>query len=80
MPYKDPEAKREWELGHRAERLARRRELRRIKAAQPTQPKVDTDGAGVYLLMGLLPLTVPFGLRSQPQRKKHLLPHSSPGQ
>ena len=50
MPYRDPEGKREWELRHRAERLARRRELRRIEAAQPTQPKVDTDGAGVLLI------------------------------
>jgi len=50
MPYRDPEAKREWELRHRAERLVRRRELRRVHSAQPTQPKVDTDGAGVLLI------------------------------
>jgi hypothetical protein len=50
VPYRDPEGKREWELRHRAERLARRRELRRIQAAQPTQPKVDTDGAGALLI------------------------------
>jgi hypothetical protein len=50
MPYRDPEGKREWEVSHRAERLARRRELRRIQAAQPIQPKVDTDGAGVLLI------------------------------
>ncbi len=28
MPYKDPQAKREWERLHRPQRLARRRELR----------------------------------------------------
>jgi hypothetical protein len=50
MPYRDAEAKREWELRHRAERLARRRELRRIQAAQPTQLTVDTDGTGVLLI------------------------------
>src|SRR6266481_9090727 len=34
MPYKDLERKKEWERLHRSERLARRRELRRITAAQ----------------------------------------------
>jgi hypothetical protein len=42
MPYKDPEQKKEWEWRHRAQRLARRRELRRIeathKATQPIAP------------------------------------------
>lgn len=38
MPYKDLERKKEWERLHRPERLARRRELRRIAAAQqPTR-------------------------------------------
>jgi hypothetical protein len=38
MPYRDPLRKSEWEQRHRAERVARRRELRRIKAAhQPSQ-------------------------------------------
>ena len=50
MPYKDPQDKREWELRHRAERLARRRELRRIQADQPTEPKVDPTGAGVLIV------------------------------
>jgi len=51
MPYKDPANKREWELRHRAERLARRRELRRIQAAQsPQQLTVDTGGAGVLMI------------------------------
>ena len=36
MPYKDLERKKEWERLHRPERLARRRELRRIAAPQPT--------------------------------------------
>jgi hypothetical protein len=49
MPYNDPEVKRQWELRHRTERLARRRELRRIQAAEPIKPEVD-PGAGVLLL------------------------------
>jgi hypothetical protein len=46
MPYKDPRRKTEWELRHRPQRVARRRELRRIEAAQqPTEPDppVPTD-------------------------------------
>jgi hypothetical protein len=31
MPYTDPQRKQEWEQQHRTERLARRRELRRIE-------------------------------------------------
>jgi hypothetical protein len=50
MPYKDPEAKRQRELRRRTERLARRRELRRIQAAEPIEPEVDPTGAGVLLL------------------------------
>ena len=42
MPYRDAARKAQWEREHRAERLARRRELRRIevshKAAQPVAP------------------------------------------
>lgn len=34
MPYKDPQAKREWERLHRPQRLARRRELRSIEIAR----------------------------------------------
>ena len=33
MPYKDPQKKLEWELEHRSQRLARRRELRKIETA-----------------------------------------------
>jgi hypothetical protein len=50
MPFKDPEAKPQWELRHRSERLARRRELRRIQPAQPTEPKVDPTGAAVLII------------------------------
>lgn len=50
MPYKDPEAKRNWEFRHRTERLARRRELRRAQAAQPTEPKVDPAGASTLIV------------------------------
>jgi hypothetical protein len=39
MPYKDPERKKEWEQLHRAERLARRRELRRIEASRAETPR-----------------------------------------
>jgi hypothetical protein len=46
MPYKNPEAKREWELEHRAERLARRRELRRMQATQEAQQAVNSPGGG----------------------------------
>jgi len=50
MPYRDPEAKREWELRHRTARLARRREPRRIQAARQTESKVDTGGASLLLI------------------------------
>lgn len=43
MPYKDLQRKKEWERRHRPERLARRRELRRIdvarEATEPTSPQ-----------------------------------------
>ncbi|SRR5216683_5150493 len=40
MPYKDVELKKEWERLHRPQRLARRRELRRVEAAQrASQPE-----------------------------------------
>ena len=50
MPYKDPEVKRRWELKHRTERLERRREPRRIQAAQPAQPVNDSVATGTLLL------------------------------
>jgi len=37
MPHKDPQAKKEWERLHRPQRLARRRELRRIEAARKAE-------------------------------------------
>jgi hypothetical protein len=50
MPYKDLERKKEWERLHRAERLARRRELRRIeaeqRAARPEEPSTQHCGLG----------------------------------
>src|SRR5262245_22560047 len=58
MPYKDPERKKEWERLHRPERLARRRELRRIEATQPaTRPDATTTehnvaGLQIPLLAG----------------------------
>ena len=40
MPYKDLARKKEWERLHRPQRLARRRELRRIEVEkQETQPE-----------------------------------------
>ncbi len=40
MPYKDVELKKEWERLHRPQGLARRRELRRVEAAQrASQPE-----------------------------------------
>jgi hypothetical protein len=53
MPYKDPTHKREWELHHRLQRLARRRELRRMEAArseaQPEGIRAQDSGPGVLL-------------------------------
>lgn len=49
MPYKDLERKKEWERLHRPQRLARRRELRRIAAAQqatrPDSTRTNVGGA-----------------------------------
>jgi hypothetical protein len=56
MPYKDLERKKEWERLHREERLARRRELRRIEAAEraarPETP--STQGGGLGFLLPLV--------------------------
>ena len=41
MPHKDPEREKEWERIHRAERLARRRELRRIGSRPIDAPQVE---------------------------------------
>lgn len=55
MPYKDLERKKEWERLHQPERLARRRELRRIAAAQqPTRP--DATGSERNVAGFLIPL------------------------
>ena len=55
MPYKDLERKKECERLHRPERLARRRELRRIAAVhQPTRP--DATGTEPNLAGVLIPL------------------------
>ena len=54
MPYKDRERKRQWELQHRTQRLARRGQLRRIEAAHKTaqsaMPKVEERRAGMLWL------------------------------
>jgi len=50
MPYKDPERKKEWERLHQPQRLARRRELRRVEAARratrPEAPGIQLSGFG----------------------------------
>src|SRR5271167_2426330 len=46
MPFKDVQRKKEWEQQHRTQRLARRRELRRIEAArEEARPEVANSGA-----------------------------------
>jgi hypothetical protein len=54
MPYKDLQRKREWEQQHRPQRLARRRELRRIEAVrgevQPGTPRTQDSTAGFLWL------------------------------
>jgi hypothetical protein len=50
MPYSNPEDKRAWELKHRRERIARRRELRQIEASQPAPATVEKTQAGLALL------------------------------
>jgi hypothetical protein len=53
MPYKDPNRKKEWELHHRSQRLARRRELRQIEAArlqnEPQPLESQRDGLSFLL-------------------------------
>jgi hypothetical protein len=53
MPYKDPERKKEWERLHRAERLARRRQLRQIEAVepepQPNAAKVEVGNSALLI-------------------------------
>lgn len=53
MPYKDPERKKEWERLHRTERLARRRDLRRLEApqrvARPEASSAQHGGPGFLI-------------------------------
>ena len=53
MPYKDLRGKTEWKRLHRPQRLARRRELRRIEAArieaQPEVVRVPDQGPALLL-------------------------------
>ena len=53
MPYMDPQEKREWELRHRSQRIARRRELRQLEAAwreaHPGAVWLKDSGAGFLL-------------------------------
>ena len=62
MPYKDPEGKKAWEQQHRAQRLARRRELRRQQeGAEATQHGVSSS-VGVPIGHLLVPLLAGAGL------------------
>ena len=45
MPYKDPEPKKQWELQHRAQRVARRRNLRRMETVQRPQQSPPPGGS-----------------------------------
>jgi hypothetical protein len=53
MPYKDSQHKKEWERQHRPQRLARRRELRRIEAApKEDEPEaLQTQDSGASFLL-----------------------------
>jgi hypothetical protein len=66
MPYKDPERKKEWERLHRPQRLARRRELRRIEvtqqAAQPEVPSTQHGGYGFLIPMGRAQMERPMDI------------------
>jgi hypothetical protein len=52
MPYKNPEDKTAWELRHRRERVARRKKLRQIEAAQRAAASgaAEKDHAGLAWL------------------------------
>jgi hypothetical protein len=50
MPYKDPNRKKEWEQLNHVRRLARRRELRRIRETQSTDPLIRQSSQGVATL------------------------------
>jgi hypothetical protein len=51
MPYKDPHRKTEWEQLHRTQRVARRRELRRIEAASTQEvPPTPKDFGPAFFL------------------------------
>jgi len=52
MPYKNPEHKKQWESLHRAQRLARRRELRGInEAREVTNPEASAaEGSSAPLV------------------------------
>jgi hypothetical protein len=55
MPYKDPLRKEEWEEQHRPQRLARRRELRRIeKIRQEAQPELARVQTGADFFVPLI--------------------------
>ena len=62
MPYKDPERKKQWERLHRPERVARRRELRRIETVQSsvTRPEktIKQHGEAVAAASFLVPLAI----------------------
>jgi hypothetical protein len=59
VPYANPEMKKLWEQRHRSERLARRRELRRISAANyPAAHATGEPEFPWYLLAGGIALAI----------------------
>lgn len=54
MPYKDPQAKKEWERLHRPQRLARRRELRQAETAQKGTHHESVRDADISFLLPVI--------------------------
>ena len=73
MPYKDSQKKHEWEHRHHSQRLARRRELRRIAAArsgaQPAIERIELNESNLLWILiiagGLLAVTILSALQRQ---------------
>lgn len=56
MPYKDPEQKKEWERLHRADRLARRRELGRMEGTRSAVSRPQVRGTELAEVGFLVPV------------------------
>ena len=79
MPYKDPQKKIAWELRHRSQRIARRRELREIELIHEA-PKVPAPGSiehpAAIVLWGSLGAGAVSFLRTE-ARYRYRMSHSS---